>query len=72
MMRAVIDRFEDDIAVLLFGEKELVVAVPRELLPSGAVEGDILNVSFESDPAATREQREKVEAMLRKLQEKNQ
>lgn len=70
-MRAVIDRFEGDLAVLLFEEKGLAVTLPRELLPPGSGEGDILLVSLEKNPEATREQREKVEDLLKKLREKN-
>ncbi len=70
-MRAVIDRFEENYAVILFGDSEIKVDIPRELLPEGAREGDILNVSFEIDPDSTRAQREKIEGLLKKLKEKN-
>ena len=70
-MRAVIDRFEGNLAVLLFGERGLAVTLPRELLPPGAGEGDILRVSLEKDPEATREQREKTAGLLKKLRDKS-
>lgn len=55
-MRVQIDRFEDNgWAVLLTypgGTKSF--DVPRELLPSGASPGDVLNMRFEHDPGETR------------------
>jgi len=32
-MKAVIDRFEGDYAVVLFGDEEIKVDIPKELLP---------------------------------------
>ncbi len=49
-MKAVIDRFEGDHAIVLFGDEETKVDIPRQLLPLGVKEGDWLNVSFELDP----------------------
>ena len=37
--KAVIDRFEGDKAVLLVGEEEDRLIIPRVSLPSGAMEG---------------------------------
>ena len=34
-MKAVIDRFEGDFAVMLFGNKEIKAEIPRQLLPEG-------------------------------------
>lgn len=70
-VKAVIDRFEGKYAVLLFGDDEAKVDILRELLPGDAKEGDILNVSFEVDKAATQAQREKIEGLLQKLRNKN-
>ena len=70
-MKAVIDRFEGNYAVVFFGDKEIKVDIPRELLPPGVKEGDILNVSFEADKGATQVQREKIEGLLQKLKYKN-
>ncbi len=56
-LRAVIDRFEGDKAVLLLSkdgtEAEIPVVWPKQFLPS-AHEGDILNISLEVDEAATK------------------
>jgi hypothetical protein len=70
-LRAVIDRFEEAYAVLLFESGELKVDMPRVLLPPGAAEGDILKITFEIDREETERQRLKIEALLKKLQEKN-
>jgi hypothetical protein len=46
-IKAVIDRFEEDDAVLLVGEKEDVHIVPRSSLPHGAIAGLWLLVEVE-------------------------
>ena len=70
-MRVVVDRIEGEHAVLLFGDKEVKVDMPLELLPKGIKEGNILNSIFELDPKAEQQQREKVENLLNKLRNKN-
>lgn len=45
--KAVIDRFEEEWAVLLIGEEERHVDVPREELPPGAQEGHWLRVELD-------------------------
>jgi hypothetical protein len=70
-MRAVVDRIEDGFAVLLFGDQEIKVDMPRELLPHDLKEGDILNVTVEVDQRSTQAQRQKIEGLLQKLKEKN-
>lgn len=46
-MKAVIDRFEGDIAVLLVGERRM--DIPRTLLPKAAKEGDWLRIDMKGD-----------------------
>jgi len=50
--KAVIDRFEEGLAILLVGEDERRVEVPREALPRGAREGYWLQVELEGDQLA--------------------
>lgn len=61
------DRIEGDYAVLLCGDREIKVNLPRELLPPGAGEGSILRISLELDEKGTREQRERISRLLDKL-----
>lgn len=68
--KAVIDRFEDKYAVVLVGEEELKLEVPRELLPAAAEEGSWLQVTFELDPEKTKKHRREVQVLLKKLQGK--
>ncbi len=70
-MKAVIDRFEEDVAVLLFGDEEIQVDIPRSLLPPGAKEGSWLTVSLELDLEGERGQREKISEQLKRLRERN-
>jgi hypothetical protein len=48
-MKAVIDRFEGDLAVLIVGEEERRMNVPRELLPKQAKEGSWLKLDILDD-----------------------
>lgn len=70
-MKAVVDRIENDIAVLLIGDNEYKADIPLELLPEGTHEGSWLTVSFELDPAGEAQQREKITNLLEKLKNKN-
>lgn len=71
-LKAVLDRFEGNYAVLLFGEEEIRASLPRLLLPPGAVEGSLLNVTFELDPGEEHRQRERIEELLQKLEGKRE
>ena len=63
-MKAVIDRFEGDFAVLLVGEEELKVDLPKKLLPKEADEGSWLDFNLELDEDLTEKRREKNRDLL--------
>ncbi len=75
MEQAVIDRIENGIAVVLIGEAERQVNVPRKQLPKGAREGHWLKVEMagdqiiriELDPEATAAARKRIEEKLDRL-----
>ncbi len=72
-MKDVIDQVEGELAVLLLGDKgEFKLNFPLSLLPDGCREGDVLNVSFERDPAATEQTKERVSGLMDKLKKKCQ
>ena len=72
-MKAVIDRFEGELAVLLLGDKgEFRLNFPLSLLPAGCKEGDILNISIERDLAATEQTKERVTDLMEKLKKMGQ
>lgn len=66
-VKAVLDRFEGDKAILLLGDDEIAVNWPRELLPAGACEGHILWLTGTVDEEATRQARAEGEELLRQL-----
>ena len=66
-MRAVIDRIEGEIAVVLLGDEETQVALPHRYLPARAQEGSILRVTFEADEAATKTALESAAARIERL-----
>lgn len=70
-MKAVIDRFEGNFAVVLVGDEEVKIDIPKDLLPKGAREGSWLKIRFELDPEGTEKQKEKIENLLDKLKKKN-
>lgn len=75
-----LDRFEKEMAVLLFREDETrEVLISKESLPSNASEGHILLVEFNEDDSVqevklledeTEAARQKVEDLLNKLKKK--
>jgi len=73
--KAVIDRFEGNLVVLLVGDDERRIDVPRQLLPKGAKEGDWLQVEMEGnqigsatvDREETARARKRIQAKLEKL-----
>ncbi len=69
-MKAVIDKFEGEYAIVLFGEDEVKVDIPKILLPEGAKEGSWLNVNFELDIEGEKKQREKIENKIERLKRK--
>lgn len=64
---AVLDRCEEDTAVLLLGPKNKKVLWPRELLPDESSEGQIFTLTLEKDSLATRLARQEVEELLREI-----
>jgi hypothetical protein len=73
--KAVIDRFEGTLAVLLVGEKSRRVNVPKQLLPKRAKEGTWLKVVFdgseilkiEIDPEETEKAKKRIADKLERL-----
>ncbi len=71
-MKAVVDRIEGDIAVLLMGDRgELKLNIPISLLPQGCKESDVLNITIERDLEATQQAKERVSDLMEKLKKKS-
>lgn len=49
MLSAVIDRFEEDKAVLLVGDEEIKINFPRKLLDKKLKEGDYITLDIKYD-----------------------
>ncbi|MFP4200089.1 MAG: DUF3006 domain-containing protein [Bacillota bacterium] len=71
-MRAVVDRIEDNIAVLLIGPKEQKMEIPLERLPEGTRESSILRVTFELDPEETSRTLECMRERIERLKNRDQ
>ena len=70
-IRAVLDRFEGEKAVLLVGDADASVAWPRRLLPDGAGEGTVLWLDLGMDEQATHTAKAEADDLLRQLLDAN-
>lgn len=71
--KVTLDRIEEDIAVLLVRDEELVrINIPLFLLPAESREGDILDITILKDLKETEDAKERVSSLLEKLKKKNQ
>lgn len=59
-MKAVVDRFEGELAVLLVGEDEIEFVVPRSELPTGTDPGTWLRIELAIDRRASAAAEERV------------
>ena len=66
-MRVVIDRFEEDFAVVEISEGETAL-ISRRLLPD-AIEGDFVNIDI--DHESTEERREEVTSLFDRLKKRH-
>ncbi|MGL5206213.1 MAG: DUF3006 domain-containing protein [Acidaminococcaceae bacterium] len=66
-IEVIIDRFEGGKAVLLYGEDGKAINWPRELLPAGLQEGDVLSISLQKNNKATEKALKQTENLLREL-----
>ena len=70
-MKAVIDRIEGKLAVLLLGvDGSMKVNMPLILLPEGCKEGDVLDIEFRKDENATVEAKDRSKNLIEKLKRK--
>ena len=71
-MKAVIDRFEGDYAIVLLGdeEEEIKAYIPKQILPSGIREGSWLSVCIKLDTKQEKMKRGKISKFLDKLKMK--
>ena len=66
-IKAVVDRFEGEYAILMVGDPEEPIDFPKKLLPKGTKEGSWLWLGFELDPEGEAKQREKMKNLMDKL-----
>lgn len=66
-IKAVVDRFEGEYAILMVGDPEEPVDFPKKLLPKGTKEGSWLWLDFELDPEGEQNQKEKMQKLMDKL-----
>jgi hypothetical protein len=70
-MKAVVDRIEAPIAVLIGLDDESVrFEIPALLLPPGCREGDILMIRIERDSSSTKAVKARVSGLIEKLKKR--
>jgi hypothetical protein len=68
MIRAVVDRIDEGVAVLILcGAAGKTITLPSSLLADGSKEGDIVSLSVQPDPDATQTDRAQVAATIERL-----
>jgi hypothetical protein len=68
-MKATVDRFEGDMAVLLVDES-IRFNMPVAMLPNGVREGDVLEISIIIDEKATKDAKVRVSSLMERLKRK--
>lgn len=71
-LSGVIDRFEENMAVLLIGDDEVKVNFPKKLLPPSLEEGDWLKIDIAYDDETTAQMRREIEELSRSIQAENE
>ncbi len=61
----IIDRFEGEYALIEMNRK--IFHIPKSLLPKGAKEGDVINITITLDPEATAKLKKDVNALANEL-----
>ncbi len=69
---ATIDRFEEEMALLVVGEEQAVINVPRSYLPQGAGQGDVLRLEATLDREETNRRREDVRRKIERLKRRGE
>ena len=67
----ILDRIEDNIAVVLVGEDGDTVEISKALLPPDSREGDLISFRLEVKDKRTKNEKEKIEGLIKKLAAKN-
>jgi hypothetical protein len=71
MVQATIDRIDGDVAVLVLDTRNPeTITIPSILIPDGCREGDIVRLTLEPDPEATRIGRERIAGTIDRLTRK--
>ncbi|AEE95434.1 DUF3006 domain-containing protein [Mahella australiensis] len=65
MKSFIIDRFEGRWAVIEYGDD--VFNLPKEVLPEGSKEGDVLDIDIKVDEEATRARKQRIQRMADQL-----
>lgn len=68
---ATVDRFEEEIAVLIVEPEQTVVNVPRENLPEGVGQGDVVRLEGRVDREETERRRTEIQEQIERLKRRS-
>ena len=71
-IKATIDRFEGEVAVLLVGPEQTPVNVPRSDLPEDASQGDVVRLEGHVDREETERQRSNIQEKIERLKKRSE
>jgi hypothetical protein len=73
IVRAVVDRMEGKLAVLLLGvDEETQIQLPKQYLPVGVKEGSVLSINFNLDQKETDAAKKEAADLIERLQRRGQ
>lgn len=70
-MKAYIDRFENDKAVLILQKEKESIFIPRKILPNDCREGDVLVFSVKIDKPETEKEKQRISKLQKNLKKDN-
>lgn len=70
-IRGIIDRLEDDTAVILIGDEEKEVNIPISYLPSNISEGDVIEISLNVNKEETAKRAQKIKKFMERIFEED-
>jgi len=71
-IKAVIDRIENEVAILFLEGWDEAILLPKKFLPRGSKEGEILSVQIDLDKTASRRGREQTAQLIRRLSQREE
>ncbi len=70
-MKAYLDRFENDRAIVILEKGKEIIVLPSKLLPRNCKEGDILSISVRIEKSELNKERQSIKKVQNNLEDQN-